>query len=105
MAKKKTSWTNLSVQLIVWSLYDSRVTVEENRWKQPDLFDSIIFSLDLNSITHVEGVFYEKEDDTGQNLLTSSTDEPGETCMEEWLIETRQTLEEGTYPRMKLQRL
>ncbi len=88
-----------SGQLTVWGLNESRVLVEEDCGKQHNLLDGIKLILDLDSISNIEGVFDEEEDDTRQNLLTGSTDEPGEACDELRIYQYAGEARRGCIPR------
>jgi hypothetical protein len=45
------------------------IGIHENRTQKPDFFDGVAHGAYVDSITNVERMLYEKEDDAGEHLL------------------------------------
>ena len=55
------------------------VRVQENCAEQSDLLHSVAVLVNIHAIANIIRVLHEEEDDTGNNLLATGTDQPRQT--------------------------
>lgn len=58
----------MRVQHTIGHLDIHTIVIQENGAQQPNFFDGVWNAFHINSITDIERVAYEKEDDTRQNI-------------------------------------